>query len=166
MLGVAVLAAALAGCGDKGEATTARPPIPATSQPAASEPSVAQPSPSTVDACTLVSKVEAERLVGAPLNEAMPAHQSCTYTGSPNGPTAQVEVYVGDSAKKFYDIEVMLQHKLVALPGVGDEAHIEDGAVFFHKAGMWVAIRFVRLDDLAKYRTALESLARTVAGRI
>jgi len=169
MLGLASLVAlGLVGCGGRG-GTAAAPPAVVGSQPAASPtaaPSTSAPAPTTVDACALVSKKEAETLVGAKLNDAVPVKESCTYTGSPTGPTAQVEVYIGDGAKKFLDTERTLGHDLRPLPGIGDEAHIEDGAVFLYKSGLWVAIRFVRLDDPAKYRKPLEDLARVVAGRI
>jgi hypothetical protein len=161
-----LLAAALSGCAGEDDPTAAptmgpgsRSAAPPTQPPTATTPAV-------VDACALVSKVEAEKLVGTPLDEAKPGHESCMYTGPVTGPTAQVEVYVGDGAKKFLDIERTLRHELHPLAGVGDEAHIEDGAVFVHRSGRWVAIRFVRLDDPAKYRTRLEDLARAVAGRI
>jgi hypothetical protein len=77
-----------------------------------------------------------------------------------------VEVFVGDGAKKFLDIERELGHELWPLPGIGDEAYAEDGAVFVNTAGGWVSIRLVLLNDPAENRTPLEELARTVAGRI
>ncbi len=119
-----------------------------------------------VDACALVTKQEAEKLAGTPLDDAVPGGESCTYTGPVSGPTAQVEIYVGDGAKKILDIDRDLDHEFETLSGIGEEAYLEDGAVFVNAAGVWVAIRLVRLEDPALYRKPLTELARTVAGRL
>ncbi|GGM66078.1 hypothetical protein GCM10011608_59230 [Micromonospora sonchi] len=164
----AVAVAALAACG--ATAPTAAPPVPAPAteagpptEPAdAPEPVDAPP----VDACALVSQQEAEKLAGTRLADAVPGGESCSYTGPVSGPLAQVEIYVGDGAKKILDIDRDLDHEFETLSGLGDEAYLEDGAVFVHASGVWVAIRLVRLDDPAAYREPLMKLARTVAGRI
>jgi hypothetical protein len=119
-----------------------------------------------VDPCALVTKEEAERLAGTGLNDAAPVQETCTYTGLVSGPTAQVEVYVGDGAKSILDIDRGLEHDFKTLPGIADEAYAEDGAVFLNKGGQWVAIRLVRLDDPKKYAKPMEELARLVASRI
>ncbi|MCW3815847.1 DUF3558 domain-containing protein [Micromonospora sp. DR5-3] len=164
----------LAGCGGSDDGA---PPAsgdraaPATDTPTAdgsatgTPPSDAPAAP-TVDACSLVTKKEAEQLAGTKLQDAVPVRETCTYTGPVTGPTAQVEVFVGDGAKKFLDIERELGHDLKPLPGVGDEAYAEDGAVFVQASGVWFSIRLVRLDDPAKFRQPLADLARTAAGRI
>ncbi|MGC9671510.1 hypothetical protein ACNTMW_33825 [Planosporangium sp. 12N6] len=119
-----------------------------------------------MDVCALVSQQEAQQLAGTALNPATPVRETCTYTGPVSGPTAQVEVFVGDGAKKYLDIERTLGHQLRPLAGIGDEAYAEDGAVFIRKAGTWVSIRLTRLNDPAENRQPLENLARTVAGRL
>ncbi len=111
-------------------------------------------------------KEDAEKLAGTRLEDAVPVRETCTYTGPTSGPLAQVEVYVGDGAKKILDVDRDLDHEFETLSGIGDEAYLEDGAVFFQSAGVWVAIRLVRLDDPAKYDKPLTELARTVAGRL
>lgn len=127
----------------------------------------APPAKTSVDACSLVTKQEAEALAGTPLDDAQPVRDTCTYTGPTSGPTAQVEVFVGDGAKKFLDIDRdALGHQFTTLTGVGDEAYLEDGAVFISRSGTWVSIRLVRLNDPADNRKPLEDLARTVAGRL
>jgi hypothetical protein len=87
------------------------------------------------------------------------------YTGPSSGPTAQVEAYIGDGAKKFYDIDRDLGHEFKALEGIGDEAQLEDGAVFVRKGTVWVAIRLVRLNDPKENEKPLEDIARKVADR-
>lgn len=119
-----------------------------------------------VDPCALVTKQEAEQLAGTALAPATPVRETCTYTGPVTGPTAQVEIFVGDGAKKYLDIERDLGHTLRPLAGVSDEAYAEDEAVFLRRSDRWVSIRLVRLNDPAENRTPLEELARKVATRI
>ncbi|SDZ30196.1 Protein of unknown function [Micromonospora pattaloongensis] len=166
---VALAVAALTGCGGADRPT--RPPVADAAQSAAvpATPDGGSATPAAgraVDPCALVSEQEAEQLAGTPLEEAVPVRESCTYPGPPTGPTAQVEIFVGDGAKKFLDIDRELGHDLQPLPGVGDEAYAEDFTVFVHASGVWVAIRLTRLDDAAAYRKPLAELARTVAGRL
>ncbi|MDG4786739.1 hypothetical protein O7626_12490 [Micromonospora sp. WMMD1102] len=126
----------------------------------------AAPAAGPLDACALVTRAEAEKLAGTPLEDAVPVRETCTYTGPVTGPTAQVEVYVGDGAKKFLDIERELGHEIWPLPGVGDEAYAEDGAVFVQKGGRWVAVKLVLLADPKESREPLEQVAGTVASRM
>ncbi|MEU5963931.1 hypothetical protein ABZ777_22245 [Micromonospora parva] len=172
----AVLAlAGLGGCalfgGTDDPAAGGQPTVAAISD---GEPSVTPeqvaPAVAAVDACTLLTRPEAEKLAGTRLAEPAeppaPDRSSCTYTGPSTGPTAQVEVYVGDGAKKFLDIDRELGHKLTPITGVGDESYAEDGTVFVNKGGLWACVRLVRTEDPAVYRKALESAAATVAGRL
>ncbi|RGC69094.1 hypothetical protein C5N14_10035 [Micromonospora sp. MW-13] len=157
--------AAPAAGGGPGLAATPTPggdPLPTATSQAPEEPPAAPP----VDACDLVSKREAEKLAGTPLDDPVAIRETCTYTGPVTGPTAQVEVFVGDGAKKFLDIERELGHEFTPIAGAGDEAYAEDGTVFVNKGGVWVSIRLVRTDDPARYRKPLADLARTVAGRL
>ncbi|MFG1777343.1 DUF3558 family protein [Micromonospora sp. NPDC049048] len=168
LLGLA--AVPLAGCGG---AEGGQPPAPDVVAPseAVVESTEAEPEPTpsaaaAPDPCALVSRKEAEQLAGTGLDDAKPVRETCTYTGPVTGPTAQVEVFVGDGAKKFLDIERDLGHELRPLPGVGDEAYASHEAVFVHRAGQWVSVRLVRLNDPAENRAPLERVARTVAGRL
>ncbi|MEE6263039.1 DUF3558 family protein [Plantactinospora sonchi] len=162
----------LAGPVGCGRLTGGDPPAVAEPGPAATadaepgtEPTQAAPS-SAVDPCALVTDEEAEQLAGTPLEDPVPVRETCTWTGPVTGPTAQVEVFVGDGAKKFLDIERELDHEIWPLAGIGDEAYAEDGAVFVNKGGLWVSIRLTLLDDPKESREPLEGLARTVAGRL
>ncbi|MEU9508141.1 hypothetical protein AB0D32_17905 [Micromonospora sp. NPDC048170] len=168
LLGLA--AVPVAGCGGDGSEQTPTagveaPPEVVTTTAEAEQP----PAPSAAaapDPCALVSKREAEQLAGTPLDDANPVRETCTYTGPVTGPTAQVEVFVGDGAKKFLDIERDLGHELRPLPGVGDEAYATHEAVFVHQAGRWASVRLVRLNDPEENQAPLERVARTVAGRL
>jgi len=122
-----------------------------------------------LDACKLLNKADAEEVVGTPLGapvEGVPQSPQCTYTGPPDGPVAQVEIYVGDGAKKSYDIDRELAHEFTTVAGVGDEAYAEENAIFFRRGTTWVAIRLVLLNDPVANRDPLVTLARRVVGRL
>ncbi|MFG1656398.1 DUF3558 family protein [Micromonospora chersina] len=156
-----------AGCGRTDDPPAAAAP-PASSAPTEPEPGATEAAPSAAppDACALVSRAEAQRLAGTPVDAAVPVRESCTYTAPVTGPTAQVEVYVGDGARKYLDIERELGHEVRPLAGVGDEAHLTAEAFFIRKGDVWVAVRLMRLNDPQENREPLRSLARTVAGRM
>jgi hypothetical protein len=158
-----VLLAGLAGCGDADPAPGAqasRSAPPATSDTPPSPPSAA------VDPCVLVTRSEAEALAGTPLEDGQRDQDRCRYTGPVTGPSAQVEVFVDETAKNLYDGDRQLGHTFQTVVGIGDEAHVEDFAIFFSKAGFWVAIRLVRTDDWARYRPRMEATAKAAAARI
>ena len=162
LCGLAV--AALAGCGSPGSPAVTREqapdPVTETTTAEATTP---------VSACALLPKTEAEALAGTPLTdgvESNPASPQCLYAGPTTGPVAQVEVFVGDGAKKFLDIDRELAHEFTVVPGVGDEAHAEENAIFARVGDTWFAVRLVRLNDPAENAPALVTAARSVAGRL
>jgi hypothetical protein len=119
-----------------------------------------------IDPCGLVTKDEADQLTGVTLQPAVRSLQLCTFPTPTSGTVAQLEVYVGDGAKKFFDIDkVDLGHPFRRVPGVGDEAWAEDGAIFFRARGIWFGLRLTTLDSV-DHTQALADLAATVVGRI
>ncbi|NED52963.1 hypothetical protein G3I24_18945 [Micromonospora aurantiaca] len=168
----ATLLTASAGCGDDEPPATggappgADAPVAEPTGEAPAEPNAGPVDDAAPQACTLVSKADAERLAGTALDEPVVAGQSCTYTGPVTGPTAQVEVFVGEGAKKYLDIERQLGHEIRELAGTADEALLTAEAFFLRKGELWVAVRLVRLNDPQENRAPLERLARTVAGRM
>lgn len=119
-------------------------------------------------ACDLVTDQEAAALARLKLDPKQAGLESCTWTAPIGGPTGQVEVYVGDGAKKMLDIERQLGHELETLSGIGDEAYLDTQAneVFVHKAGTWVAVRLVLLNDPKENHQPLKDVIRLVAGRL
>ncbi len=124
------------------------------------------------DLCALLTKADAETLAGTALLDATPAGPPgqaptlCQYTGDPTGPTAQVDLFVGDGALKFLETDRdTLGHVFTEVPGIGDEAQQEDFAIFFRVGPTWYAISLVRLEDPAAFVTPLQDAARTVVGR-
>jgi hypothetical protein len=119
-----------------------------------------------VDACRLVTRDEAQNLAKTPLDPATKSAAACTYFGPTSGPTAQVEVYVGDGAKNYLDVDRADGHALTPISGIGDEAYEEANSIFLRKADLWIALRLVLLNDPAENRMPLEDLARIVVTRI
>jgi Protein of unknown function (DUF3558) len=168
-----LLVPAVVACATQPSALTTPSAAPSAAAPSTAPASSFGATPSglgpDVDPCRLVTRSDAEQLAGTQLNPAVEIKgesPSCTYSGPVTGPLAQVEVYVGDGAKKILDIDRQLHHTLTAVPGTGDEAFEEDGAIFLRKSDLWVAIRLVRLQDPKLSREPLELLARTVASRL
>jgi hypothetical protein len=164
---VAALVVLGAGCGDDAKPVASGSP---TTTAAADTTTTARATPSTTtlpDPCTLVTLDDAVALAGTALDAGVtagpPDDMSCTYTGPPTGPTAQVELFVGDGAKKYLDVDRNLGHDIQPLPGVGEEAYIEEFNVFFRTGTRWNALRLTRLDDFPPYRQPMIDLATKVA---
>ncbi len=164
------LVVALAACGSSAKetaATTTTSPT-TTANVATTTTAVAV---ADLDACQLVTKAKAEAMMGTKLQEGVPVNNSdgttCTYSGDPSGPTAQVEVYVGDGAKKFYDDDNdVLHHPFTDVPDIGDEAHQEEYTLFFRKGTIWVVLHLVSLDDTSTFTERLQTLAKDVAAQM
>jgi hypothetical protein len=150
----------------------------ASSAPASSPASAAASStpaaPTKLDACALLTKTEAEALAGTPLNPAIPAGAAgsgdvtlCQFTGPTTGPTAQVEVFVGDGAKKQLDIDKdTLMHAFTTVPGIGDQCLQEDDNIFVEKNGTWASINLVLLNDASQNVVPMQTAIKLVASRL
>ena len=185
-LATVVLATCLgvAGCGSSGTVTSApsetRSTAVADRESATSSPgavdtssSAAEAAPVAKDPCTLVTKAEAQKLIGTGLQDGVVAGQetdapSCTYTGPTTGPTAQVEVHTGPGAKKYYELQRDgLSHQMQAEAGIGDEAWIDkdDMSIFVRKGDAWFVIHLVVLDDAEKFVPGLRTAAKAAVAR-
>ena len=101
-----------------------------------------------IDPCSLVTQAEANRVAGVTVQKAVRSLQLCTFPTPTSGSVGQLEVYVGDGAKKYLDIDrVDLGHEFHKVPDVGDQAFAEDGAIFFQGRGFWFGLRVTRLDE-------------------
>lgn len=125
----------------------------------------------TPQACELVSKEQADTVLGTTLLDGLAVDNSdvnsCTYPGDPNGPTAQFEIFVGPGAKKNYDIDNdTLHHTFTDVPGLGDEAHEEEYELFFRKGATWVALRVTSLDPWSTFQPRAEALAQEVVAEL
>ncbi|MDQ6878449.1 MAG: DUF3558 domain-containing protein [Candidatus Dormibacteraeota bacterium] len=132
---------------------------------------IATPTPTSPlpDPCKVVTLDEAQLLAGTSLDpgvDGMPTFPVCTYSSPPTSTTAQVVVYLGDKAKQILDVDRQFGNVLTPLPGIGDEAYEEVGAVFVRKGTLWCAIHLVRLNDPAANRKPLEDLLLKAAARL
>jgi hypothetical protein len=173
-----VLVATLTSCGDDSGALA---DVPATSSTA---PTSAAPATTTTaapiapavtvpeDPCSLVTQEEADRLAGREVLPPEPAgvgsdSPTCTFPTQVTGSIAQVEVFLGPGAQKYLEIDRdTLGHEFTEVAGIGDEAHQEDGAIFFRVDGVWAALRLTTLDDDPDQVVRLQELARVVAARL
>jgi hypothetical protein len=152
--------------GDSGGST----PAGSTSSSAAGTSSA----PAKLDACALLTKTEAEALAGTPLNDAVAAGPAgsgdntlCQFTGPTTGPTAQVEVFVGDGAKKQLDIDRdNLMHPFTDCAGIGDQCLQEDDNIFVEKNGTWASINLVLLNDPSMNVQPLQTAIKQIADRL
>jgi hypothetical protein len=172
LLLVSLPALLLAGCSAPGPVRTVTVTVTAGAGGAGSSsaPSITAAT-SLTTACQLLSLKEAEAIVGTTLSEGVegdPKQPSCTYNPDPKGTkTAQVLVSVGDGAKKTYDIDhLSLKHAFTDVPGVGDEAHQEDFAIYFRKGPRWAGISVVSLDDPSATKSQIADAAKVVASRL
>ena len=154
------------GCGSSAGSSPAEDDAASGRSTSTSTSSTSTTQPKAVEPCALLTQEEAQQLIGTPLEAGVAVRETCTYTGPTSGPTAQVEVFVGDGAKKILDVDRDLDHVITPVPGVGDESLTEDGAIFVRVGSTWVSIRLVSLDDPAVFTPRLEDAARTVAGRL
>lgn len=181
---VVVLLMLTSACGDDGvldaeSTTTTNPSSPAPDTTAAdtageatttSPPTSASSSVRDLDPCKLLTQEQANELMGRELQPALPADSGddrrCTYPTPTSGSVAQVELAIGPGAKKFFDIEKELGHEFTPVAGIGDEAEIESGAIFFRVGSTWAALNIVTLDDFALYQPKVEELARQIAAQM
>lgn len=160
-----------AGCG--GAAVTPAATIRPTLPPLTAPPPTSSPEPeltfTVLDACLILQKRDAEAIAQTPLETGQPGNPlspSCMYTGPVTGPLAQVSIYIGDGAKKTYDIDLALHHEFTPVADIGDEAYQEDNGFFFRKGTTWVAIELVRLNDPSENVKLLQDAAKKVAAAL
>jgi hypothetical protein len=179
---VAAGALALAtGCGSSSSSTSSSSSgdggLFGASQPAASaapSSAAATSAAAKLDACALLTKSEAEALAGTPLNAPVAAGPAgsgdntlCQFVGPTTGPTAQVEVFVGDGAKKQLDIDRdNLMHTFTQCADIGDQCLQEDDFIFVEKNGTWASINLVLLNDPAQNVQPLQTAIKQVADRL
>ena len=166
----------LAGC--SGAGATPVPPTPAPTAVATATATDA-PTPTDVptdtpavlpDPCTLVTQDEADKLAGVKLGAPMPQGvppTNCVWPTPTTGSVAQVEVGLGDGAKKFLDIDKdTLGHAFTQVSGIGDEAWQESDTIFVRTGTLWFSLHLVKLDSAPDDQANTAALAKTIVGRI
>ena len=122
------------------------------------------------DPCTLLTQDEADTLAGVKLGPPMPQGvppTNCVWPTPTTGSVAQVEVGVGDGAKKFLDIDKdTLGHTFTQVSGLGDEAWQESDTIFVRTGAVWFSLHLVKLDSDPNDQSNTAALAKTILGRI
>ncbi len=122
--------------------------------------------------CALLTQSEAETVAATPLGAGTESGAGedktlCQYVGPTTGPLAQVQVLVGDGAKKALDIDRdILKHPFTTLSGIGDEAYQEDDTVYLRKGDTWVSVGLARLNQPAENVDRLKVAAGEIAARL
>ena len=171
-LAASLLVAACSGAAATPVATPTPTPVPtvaATDTPAATNSPVATEA-ALPDPCSLLTQDEADQLagvqLGAPLPEGTPP-TNCVWPTPTTGSVAQVEVGVGDGAKKFLDIDKgTLGHAFTQVSGLGDEAWQESDTVFVRTGTLWFSLHLVKLDSAPDDQANMVTLAHTILSRI
>jgi hypothetical protein len=181
MLVAFALAAAGVASACSGSAATPVPATP-TPAPASAGPTVVPTTKATAtsvplateaplpDPCSLLTQDEADGLagvkLGAPLPEGTPP-TNCVWPTPLTGSVAQVEVGVGDGAKKFFDIDkITLAHDFTQIPGIGDEAWQESDTVFVRTGSLWFSLHLVKLDTNPNDPANMLTLAKAIVTRV
>jgi hypothetical protein len=126
------------------------------------------------DACSLLTQAEADAVASTPLQKPTQAGiispgvaVMCQWIGLTNGPTAELEVYVGDGAAQQLHIDKdNLKHTFTTVPGIGDQCLQEDGFIFIQKNDLWVSIHLVRLNDAAANVKPMQTGAAEIAAKL
>jgi len=170
-----VVSLALAAC--SGAAATAATPTkaPTADATAPTETAAATDAPLVTDAplpdpCKLLTQDEADTLAGVKLGAVLPEGSpttNCVWPAPTTGSVAQVEVGVGDGAKKFLDIDKdTLGHTFAPVSGLGDEAWQESDTIFVRTGNLWFSLHLVKLDASPNDQPNMVTLAKTILSRI
>jgi hypothetical protein len=118
-------------------------------------------------ACKLLTRLEAQRLVGIKVQPPNNLGRGCMYTGFPTATVAQVEIYVDSSIPRTLQIDRgELHHKFWKVPRLGDQALEEEWTIFVRKGTVWLTIHVTRLEPWPLYRKKLEQAARVAISRV
>lgn len=171
---VAVALLALGGCGGSSEtASTVSELAPSSSRTATSVESTTTAPSAAPDACTVITPEQAGQVVGLTLQPGVKSgsgeEQMCQFTADPNGPTGQVSVFIGPGGpeKQLQIDRDTLGHEFTQLPGLGDEAWIEQDNIFIRKGGLWASVNVVSLDaPPEQVQDGLKTLAGVIVAQM
>jgi hypothetical protein len=173
-----VASVALAACSGAAMTPTPTPPPSPTPMATPTDPATDTPTPETPapteaalpDPCSLLTQDEADNLAGEKLGTPLPEGNpptNCVWPTPLTGSVAQVEVGVGDGAKKYLDIDKdTLGHAFTQLSDLGDEAWQESDTVFVRTGTLWFSLHLVKLDAAPDDLSNMAALAKTILGRI
>jgi hypothetical protein len=175
--GVAALVGTTAGC-----SSSSHPATRSTTRPSAAQASEAPVSPrapastpavatAIPDACTLLTRAEAEAVAGVKLGAGEDTKAagsdnvaSCTYNAPTTGPSGSITVFAQLDKPDALTTDQSLGHKFLTVTGVGDQAlqEVLPSTIFFRKGKLWVSIS----SAYSAKATAMVSAARLAAARV
>ncbi|MDQ6875718.1 MAG: hypothetical protein M3042_11745 [Actinomycetota bacterium] len=155
--GIAVLALSVAGCSSPsaqqprtGGAHAGQPARAAAASrhvPPATTPAASTAAPAIPDACTLLSRAEAQAVAAVPLQAGQDTRAasadntaSCTYNAPVTGSSGSITVFVQVQTPDALTTDRNLGHKFDTVPGIGDQTLLEANNVFVHKGQLWMVI--------------------------
>ncbi len=151
--------------------TAAAPSISSSGEVTTAAASTTQPQ-KVLSSCAILTQAQAATLaataVAAGVESGQPGESMCQYISDPNGPTAQISVFVGPGAKKQLDIDKgTLKHDFTTLAGVGDEAYLEPGDMFIRKGTQWVSVDVVAIDEAdTQVAAGLKAIAPVIVSKL
>jgi hypothetical protein len=178
-LTVCLLTAGLAACSSPDGTDT--PPVTAPTTAPGTSTGHQTPQPSSepvltidlaaINPCELVTKEEAEAILGIPVEEAREATgsetRSCTYHAPVTGPVGKVDVYVGQGAANILGVNRdLLSHGFTEVDNLGDEAYEKPFEFYFRRDHLWFFIGVVRLVPADQIQDAVEEAARRAESRV
>ncbi len=117
--------------------------------------------------CKLLTRLEAQRLLGLKVQPATNLGRGCMYTAYPTGSPGQVELYVDSTLPRTLQIDRdELHHKFWKVPRIGDQALEEEWTIFVRTGAFWITIHVTRLEPWPLYKQRLERAARIASSRI
>lgn len=131
----------------------------------------AAPAAAVPDACTLITRTEAQKLLGIKLQPgadtkagAADGVASCNYNAPVTGPSGQLGVYVQNGEPDALKTDRNLGHVFRTVAGIGDQTLEEpdNGSIFAHRGNLWV---FVNV-PISTPASVLVAAARIAVGRI
>jgi hypothetical protein len=175
VMGTLLLASTLAACaGDERPPPAATPPtvpsVPAT-PPAPTPPAAPTIDLASVDPCELVTKEEAEVILGLgvdePTRRELTDTRTCTYYAPPTGPVGKVDVFVGQGAENVLNFNRdLLSHEFTEITDIdADEAYEKPFEYYIRKADLWVVILVVRIVPAEQVQDRIGLAARRAASR-
>jgi hypothetical protein len=127
--------------------------------------------PAIPDACTLLTREEAEKAAGVKLEKGEDTRAasadnvaSCTYNAPVTGSSGSISVFAGLTTPDELTTDRNLGHKFRTVPGLGDQALQETmpATVFVHVHGVWVTVSSAYSASPA----AMLAAARLAASRV
>lgn len=144
--------------------------LPTQTSAAPTQSATAAPVAALPDACSLLTRAEAQTVAGVKLRAGDDTKArnpqtdtaSCTYDAPVTGSSGEVAIFVQQGVPNALKVDRTIGHKFHSVPGIGDEATEEQNNIFFRRGNIWIFVN----SAYGATPAHLEAAARTVAGRL